>query len=252
VALSRVWNRLRSKNIARFLTGVDQSESVQKLHSKHNSCRHWQYRHWDAFQLPITRRSAKGMILSAWRYGLLSDPLFHEHYNDSVVFQHYPDCEQHIDLNRCSDNCFPMRDFAGIWGNASDHEMNNLSSWRKKIRAGLFEWEDSPQNWRGHGKSQRLSLSYSEHRLLSNDFWINSDHYSFKSIHFFLTHPLLSKIFNFFDSHDDVGSVRPRFWRENWTLVNNRGSQRLKVLFLPRINQIWPAQSSSFRSNEIS
>jgi hypothetical protein len=25
-----------------------------------------------------------------------------------------------------------MRDFAEIWGNASDHEMNNLSSWGKK------------------------------------------------------------------------------------------------------------------------
>jgi hypothetical protein len=39
-----------------------------------------------------------------------------------------------------------MRDFAEIWGNASDHAINNFSSWWKKIRAGIFELADSPQN----------------------------------------------------------------------------------------------------------
>jgi hypothetical protein len=34
--------------------------------------------------------------------------------------------------------------------------------------------------------------------------------------------------------------------------VNNPRSQPLKVLFLPRINQIWPAQSSHCPSNQIS
>jgi hypothetical protein len=34
--------------------------------------------------------------------------------------------------------------------------------------------------------------------------------------------------------------------------VNNLRSQPLKVLFLPRINQIWQAQSSHCPSNEIS
>jgi hypothetical protein len=34
--------------------------------------------------------------------------------------------------------------------------------------------------------------------------------------------------------------------------VNNPRSQLLKALFLPRINQIWPAQSSHCPSNEIS
>jgi hypothetical protein len=39
-----------------------------------------------------------------------------------------------------------MRDFAEIWGNASDHDINNFSAWWKKIRAGIFELEDSLQN----------------------------------------------------------------------------------------------------------
>jgi hypothetical protein len=33
---------------------------------------------------------------------------------------------------RCSDNCFPMRDLAEIWANASDHDIKNFSSWWKK------------------------------------------------------------------------------------------------------------------------
>jgi hypothetical protein len=53
-------------------------------------------------------------------------------------------------------------------------------------------------------------------------------------------------------SHEHVGSVPPRFSWGNWTFVNNPRSQPLKVLFLPRINQIWPAQSSHRPSNEIS
>jgi hypothetical protein len=39
-----------------------------------------------------------------------------------------------------------MRDFAEIWRNASDHDINNFSSWWKKIRAGIFALEYSPQN----------------------------------------------------------------------------------------------------------
>jgi hypothetical protein len=39
-----------------------------------------------------------------------------------------------------------MRDFAEIWGNASNHATNNFSFWWEKIRAGVFELEDSPQN----------------------------------------------------------------------------------------------------------
>jgi hypothetical protein len=48
--------------------------------------------------------------------------------------------------DRYRDNCFPMRGFADIWGNASDHDINNFSSWWKKIRAGILELEDSPQH----------------------------------------------------------------------------------------------------------
>jgi hypothetical protein len=39
-----------------------------------------------------------------------------------------------------------MRDFAEIWGNASNHDINNFSSWWKKIPARIFKLEDSPQN----------------------------------------------------------------------------------------------------------
>jgi hypothetical protein len=39
-----------------------------------------------------------------------------------------------------------MRDFAEIWGNASDHDANNFSFWWRKILAGVFEFDDSPQN----------------------------------------------------------------------------------------------------------
>jgi hypothetical protein len=49
-------------------------------------------------------------------------------------------------VDRCSDNCFPMRYFAEIWGNASDNHSNNFLFWWRKIRAGVFELEDSPQN----------------------------------------------------------------------------------------------------------
>jgi hypothetical protein len=41
-------------------------------------------------------------------------------------------------FNRCSDNCFPMRDFAEIWGNASDHDINNFFCWRRKKYAPEF------------------------------------------------------------------------------------------------------------------
>jgi hypothetical protein len=59
------------------------------------------------------------------------------------------------------------------------------------------------------------------------------------------------KNIQFFDPHEDLGFSRPRFSRENWTLVNNPRSQPLKVLFQPRINQIWPAQISHCPFNEI-
>jgi hypothetical protein len=39
-----------------------------------------------------------------------------------------------------------MRDFAEIWGNASDHDIHNFSFWWTKIPAGVFEAADSPQN----------------------------------------------------------------------------------------------------------
>jgi hypothetical protein len=39
-----------------------------------------------------------------------------------------------------------MRDFAEMWGNASDYDINNLSFGWRKIRVGVFELEDSPQN----------------------------------------------------------------------------------------------------------
>jgi hypothetical protein len=39
-----------------------------------------------------------------------------------------------------------MRDLAEIWANASDHDIKNFSSWWKKIRPGILELEDSPQN----------------------------------------------------------------------------------------------------------
>jgi hypothetical protein len=38
-----------------------------------------------------------------------------------------------------------MRDLAEIWANAS-HDIKNFSSWWKKIRTGILELEDSPQN----------------------------------------------------------------------------------------------------------
>jgi hypothetical protein len=63
---------------------------------------------------------------------------------------------------------------------------------------------------------------------------------------------LLIKSIQFFDPPEDVARVRPRCSRENWTLVNKPRPQPLKVLFLPRINQIWPAQSPHCPSDEIS
>jgi hypothetical protein len=49
-------------------------------------------------------------------------------------------------IERWSDNCFPMRDFDGFWGNASDHNTNNLSFGWRRIRGVVFELEDFPQN----------------------------------------------------------------------------------------------------------
>jgi hypothetical protein len=49
---------------------------------------------------------------------------------------------------RWSDNCFPMRNFAEIWGNSSDHDTNNLSFGWRKICVWVFELEDFTQNWR--------------------------------------------------------------------------------------------------------
>jgi hypothetical protein len=68
-------------------------------------------------------------------------------------------------------------------------------------------------------------------------FEVNDQKFPSKVFIFFLT-PALIKSIQFFDPHDDVGGVRRRFSRENWTFVNNLRSQPLKVLFLPRINQI--------------
>jgi hypothetical protein len=39
-----------------------------------------------------------------------------------------------------------MRDFAESRGNASDHDINNLLFGWRKIRGGVFELEDCPQN----------------------------------------------------------------------------------------------------------
>jgi hypothetical protein len=69
----------------------------------------------------------------------------------------------------------------------------------------------------GHGKSQGPPLSYSD--LVSY------------------------QMYSFFDTHEDVACVPPRFSWENWTFVNNPRSQPLKVWFLPRINQVWSVQS---------
>jgi hypothetical protein len=52
--------------------------------------------------------------------------------------------------------------------------------------------------------------------------------------------------------HKDVGSVPPRFSRVKWTLITSPRCQPFKVLFQPRINQIWPIQISHCASNEIS
>jgi hypothetical protein len=65
----------------------------------------------------------------------------------------------------------------------------------------------------------------------------NDRKFPWKVFIFFLTSPLIKNI-QFFDPHEDVGCVRRRFSRENWTFVNNLRSQPLKVLFLPRIKQI--------------
>jgi hypothetical protein len=60
-----------------------------------------------------------------------------------------------------------MRDFAEILGNASDHNINNLSFGWRKIRAGVFELEESFHfiqkliDKRGVRITERRSLAFS-------------------------------------------------------------------------------------------
>jgi hypothetical protein len=74
--------------------------------------------------------------------------------------------------NRCSDNCFSMRDLAEIWANALDHDINNFSSWWNKIRARILELEDSPQNWRIAWKKPTARAPLCWPPLLSINFWM--------------------------------------------------------------------------------
>jgi hypothetical protein len=64
-----------------------------------------------------------------------------------------------------------MRDLAEIWANASDHDINNFSSWWTKIHTGFFELHICLKIDGGHGKSQRPPLSYSDPALISKNLW---------------------------------------------------------------------------------
>jgi hypothetical protein len=96
--------------------------------------------------------------------------------------------------------------------------------------------------------------------LLSNDFWMNPDHYSFKSILFFLTTPLLSKIFNFLiltrmsdmfglDSHERIGHswIIPGFNHSKYYLSQESTKLTGSKLQLPIQ---WDLVRSFFRTND--
>jgi hypothetical protein len=155
-------------------------------------------------------------------------------------------------IDRCSGNCFPMRDFAEIWGNTSDHDTNNLLFESRQIRLGVFELADFAQNWREPWKKPTTPAQLFWPRSPLIKWLLNESRPLFlQKYWFFLTPSPPIKSIQFFDPHEDVRFVRPRFPRENWTLVNNPRSQPFKVLFQLRISQIWPAQSSHGPFNEI-
>jgi hypothetical protein len=64
---------------------------------------------------------------------------FLKNHQSSKLF----DC---IPAERGRDGCSPMRHFAETWGNASDHDANDVLFEFKRIRRGVFELPNLPQN----------------------------------------------------------------------------------------------------------
>jgi hypothetical protein len=73
-------------------------------------------------------------------------------------------------IDRCSDNCFPIRNLAENRGNASD-------------RAGVFEIANFPQNWKPRTLGRRLPLMYSDpHPSYQSTFQRNKRDFPSKSL----------------------------------------------------------------------